>query len=87
MHFNGLPLMAMLMLLLAITIVAIMAKISILSILAMALNVINMAIRGIQLKGHEKTRSMMLNSYQLDLLFRLYQYVFDFVIFTALSTM
>ena len=43
--------MAMLMLLLAITIVTIMAKITILSIWAMALGVINMVIRGIQLKG------------------------------------
>ena len=43
--------MAMLMLLLAITIVTIMAKITILSICAMALGVIIMVIRGIQLKG------------------------------------
>ena len=46
--------MAMLKLPLAITIVAIMAKMAILAIMAMALGVINMALRGIQLKSMKK---------------------------------
>ena len=43
--------MAMLKLTLAITMVAIMAKMAILAILAMAIDVINMAILGVQLKS------------------------------------
>ena len=45
MLFNWIPLMAMLKVTLAITIVAIMAK---MANLAMALDIINMAIQGIQ---------------------------------------
>ena len=48
--------MAMLKLPLAYTIVAIMAKIAILAILAMALDMIYMAIRGIQLKSMKKKK-------------------------------
>ena len=67
-----------------------MAKMAILALMAtnvMANGNIIMAIRGIPVKEHEKTSSVMLDSYQSDLLFRRFKYFFDFVIFTALFTM
>ena len=54
MLFDWITVMAMLNLPLAFTIVATMAKMAIWAILAMALNVNNMAIRGIQLKSMNK---------------------------------
>ena len=54
MLFNWIPLIGMLMFPLAITIVAIMAKMAILVVLAMALDLINMATWGIQLKSRKK---------------------------------
>ena len=69
--FNWKPLLNMLKFPLAIAIVAIRANMAILSISAMAIGFISIAILGIQLKSINKTSSVVLDSYKLDVPFRL----------------
>ena len=66
---------------LAITIVAITAKIAISAISAMAMEIYNIVILGIQLRSI-KNSSVVSNSYKFDLLFKRYSYFCDFSIFT-----